>query len=82
MSVIEAHGNYSPVTELATNSRSEIKELKVLLDTEDYTAITITTVNDKTKFFITANQDASKEAKHTVSINGTSYNWTGTYYFK
>ncbi|WP_335973747.1 heparinase II/III domain-containing protein [Gaetbulibacter jejuensis] len=82
VSVIEAHGNYSPVTELATNSRSEIKELKVLLDTEDYTAITITTVNDKTKFFITANQDASKEAKHTVSINGTSYNWTGTYYFK
>lgn len=82
VSVIEAHGKYSPVTELATNSRSEIRELKVLLDTEDYTAITITTVNDKTKIFITANQDASKEAKHTVSINGTSYNWTGTYYFK
>ncbi|WP_238155751.1 alginate lyase family protein [Meridianimaribacter sp. CL38] len=82
VSVIEAHGNYSPVTELATNSRSEIKELKVLLDTEDYTAIAITTVNDKTKFFITANTNASKEARHTVEINGTSYNWTGTYYFK
>jgi len=53
-----------------------------LLDSEDYTAIAITTVNDRTKIFITANTNASKKEKHTVNINGTSYNWTGTYYFK
>ena len=82
VSIIEAHGSYSPVTESAANSNSSIKELKVVLDTDAYTAIAITNVNDTTKLFITANTNASKEAKHALKINDKNYTWTGSYYYK
>lgn len=79
-SIIETHGNYSPVTESAVNSNSTIKDLKVVLDTEDYTAIAITTIKGSTKLFIMANTNASKEAKHIVAINDKNHTWIGPYY--
>ena len=82
VSTIEAHGSYSPVTEFAINSNSSIKELKVVFDSEDYTAIAITNINDATKLFITSNKKESKDTKHTVKINGKNYNWRGSYYYK
>ena len=82
VSTIEAHGSYSPVSESAVNSKSSIQDLKVVLDTEGYTAITITTINGATKLFITANTNASEKAKHTLKINDKSYAWSGSYYFK
>ena len=82
VSIIETHGHYSPVTESAINSNSNIKELKVVLDTEDYTAISISNVNGITKLFITANTNASKQVKHKLNINDKNYAWSGSYYFK
>nr|WP_321222246.1 heparinase II/III family protein [uncultured Psychroserpens sp.] len=82
VSVIETHGSYSPVSESAKNSNSSIKELKILLDTEAYTAIAITNVNGTTKLFITANSKASEEANHKLNINDKNYEWSGSYYFK
>ncbi|ARV16311.1 heparinase II/III domain-containing protein [Polaribacter sp. SA4-12] len=82
VSAIEAHGSYSPVSESAVNSKSSIKELKVVLDSVDYTAISITTLSGKTKLFITANTNALKEIKHTLKINSKNYNWVGSYYYK
>lgn len=81
VSTIEPHGSYSPISESAINSNSIIEALKMILDTVDYTAISITTLQGKTKLFITSNTNASKEAKHTLNINGKSYSWTGTYYY-
>ena len=82
VSVIEAHGSYSPVSESAVNSKSNIQEVKLLSDATDYTAVSITTINGNTKLFITANTNASNEAKHSIKINGKNYNWTGSYYYK
>ncbi len=82
VSTIESHGNYSPISESAVNSNSSIEELKVILDTEDYTAIQITNVNGNTKLFITANTKASKEVNHSLKINDKNYEWSGSYYFK
>ncbi|MBU2927977.1 alginate lyase family protein [Winogradskyella psychrotolerans] len=82
VSTIEAHGSYSPVTESAFNSNSSIVDLKVVLDTENYTAVLITNVNGNTKLFITVNANASKESKHSLNINDNNYQWTGSYYFK
>ncbi|SHJ37829.1 Alginate lyase [Maribacter aquivivus] len=82
VSAIEAHGSYSPVSESAVNSNSSISALKIVLDTADYTAISITTVKGTTKLFIIANTNASKEATHTLKINDKNYEWSGSYYFK
>ena len=80
VSAIESHGSYTPVSESAVNSKSSVKELKVVLDTDKYTAIQITNINGNTKLFITSNY--SSESKHNVKINGNNYQWTGNYYFK
>ncbi|WP_291967450.1 alginate lyase family protein [Maribacter sp.] len=82
ISTTETHGGYSPVTESAVNSYSNIKELQVILDNEDYTAVMITTVKDITKVFIIANNNASTEARHTLKIKDKNYEWSGSYYFK
>lgn len=82
VSVVESHGSYSPVSESAVNSKSNIKSIEVVLDTKDYTAIAITSIKGNAKLFITVNTNASKEAKHTIKINNTNYEWTGNYYFK
>jgi len=81
VSAIEAHGSYSPVSESAVNSKSNITALKVVLDTVNYTAISITNINGNTKLFITANTNASKDAKHTITINEKNYTWVGSYYY-
>lgn len=81
VSTIESHGSYSPVSELAINSNSNIKELKVVVDTAAYTAIEITAVNDETSLFIIANTDNSKEAEHKLKINDKNYEWSGSYHF-
>tara|TARA_R110000765_G_scaffold77645_1_gene152583 strand:+ start:2926 stop:5166 length:2241 start_codon:yes stop_codon:yes gene_type:complete len=81
VSAIEAHGSYSPVSESAVNSKSNITDLKVILDTVDYTAISITTINGNSKLLILANNNASKEAKHILKINDKDYTWTGSYYY-
>ncbi|MFI8603895.1 heparinase II/III family protein [Cellulophaga baltica] len=82
VSAIEAHGSYSPVSESAVNSNSAITALKIVLDTEDFTAIAITNVNGTTKLFITANTDADKEVRHNLKINDKEYEWSGPYCFK
>nr|WP_309477271.1 heparinase II/III-family protein [Tenacibaculum aquimarinum] len=82
VSVIESHGSYSPVSESALNSNSNIKELKTVLDTSDYTAVAVTNIKGVTKLFITSNRNVSKEAKHTLKINDKNYEWSGSYYFK
>jgi hypothetical protein len=82
ISTIESHGSYSPVSESALNSKSNIKALKLVLDSDKYTAILITNVKGNTTLFITANANASKEAKHTIKIDGKSYSFTGAYYYK
>ncbi len=82
VSTIEGHGSYSPVSEFALNSKSSIKELKVVLDTDDYTAISIHCVNGTVRLFISANKNSSKEAKHTLNIGKELYEWSGPYLCK
>jgi len=80
--VIESHGSYSPVSESAVNAYSTISSLKVVFDTEDYTAISIAEKSEGKRLFIVANTNASKEAKHKVTINEKEYSWVGPYYYK
>ena len=82
ISVIESHGNYSPVTESAVNSKSNIDEIEIILDSQKYSVISISTVNGKTKLFITTNQNTDKETIHTLKINNNTYEWSGPYYYK
>ena len=81
-SVIESHGNYDPVVEVANNAYSNFSKVEVLLDTETYTAVKIEFNKDKEKLVILSNEDNDTKKEHSVKINGKNYSWTGTYYYK
>ncbi len=82
VSLIEAHGSYSPVSEFAVNSKSSIAAVEKVHDDEDYTAVTIETSNGGMHLFILSNKDANNTSKHKLQINGNDYSWSGPYYFK
>lgn len=79
VSTIESHGTYSPVSELAINAYSNIKQLTVAYNSKEYTAVLIVTKNDTSKLFIISNQNNDKEAAHKLTINNKEYTWKGSY---
>lgn len=80
-SVIEPHGAYSTVSELSENSNSNIAELKVVHDDDNYTAVTIIDLKGNTSVFILANKQASVTKEHKLKIAGKLYRWTGAFHF-
>ncbi|MEP5428813.1 MAG: heparinase II/III-family protein, partial [Flavobacteriaceae bacterium] len=80
-SIIESHGSYSPVSEFAVNANSNIAELRLVLDTDNFTAVEIANKQGDSKLFILSNMDPAMEHKHELEINNKVYNWIGPYYF-
>jgi len=80
-SVIEPHGAYSFVSELSQNSNSNIKELQVVYNDDNYTAVSIEDLERDVSIFILSNKNASTSKKHKLKIDGKLYQWTGAYYF-
>lgn len=81
VSVIEPHGSYNAVSESAKNAYSHIKDVKVVFDNENYTAISIQYKNGVIKIFILSNKDADSQHEHEINIGGNQYQWIGPYLF-
>ncbi|MBT8071467.1 MAG: heparinase II/III family protein [Gammaproteobacteria bacterium] len=79
VTVVEPHGSYSPVSENALNSNSNIAELKLVHDDENYTAVSIEDMQGHTSIFIMSNMDATNSAQHELDIDGKGYSWSGPY---
>ena len=77
--IIESHGTYTPVSETALNAYSNIKNIEVVYDTKEYTAINIETKNNNAKVFIISNENNDKDAGHKLKINNKEYTWKGAY---
>lgn len=80
-SVVEPHGSYDPVTESAFSSNSNIAELVVLQDDENYTVVSIETVQGSTRIFIVSNQNVETSTAHSLEINGQDFSWSGPYHY-
>lgn len=78
-SIVESHGTYTPVSETALNAYSNIKDIEVVYDTNEYTAIKIETKNNNVKIFIISNENNDKDAEHKLKINNKEYAWKGAY---
>jgi hypothetical protein len=78
-SVVEAHGGYSPVSEIAVNSNSNVAQLELAYDDENYTAVTIEDLEGRTSMFILSNVDADMSTRHELSIEGKAYEWSGPF---
>lgn len=79
VSLLESHGHYDPINEIATNAFSNIKNINIAYSDDDYIAISIETVNDEKKLFLFSFKDNSKTGKHTIKINDKTYEWIGAY---
>ena len=81
VSTIESHGNYSPVTELAMNSRSSIADLRVARDDSEYTVVSIESVTGEASLFFQSNANANTSAEHEIMVADRLYRWTGPYHY-
>ncbi|MGB5470550.1 MAG: heparinase II/III family protein [Woeseiaceae bacterium] len=81
VTIVEPHGSYSPVSELALNSNSSISNLKVAYDDENYTAVSIKDLAGQTSIFFLSNRGASASSQHQVVIGDRTYQWTGPYHY-
>ena len=80
VSVIEPHGSYSPVTELAANAVSGIRSLSVALHSERYMAVRIVTRDDQEAMFHLSRM-GDPERSHQVEVANESVRWTGPFHF-
>jgi len=80
-SVVEPHGSYSPVSELAVNSNSSISRLRVVYDDKNYTAVSIEDLDGRSSMFIVSNTDAAVSKQHQLEIDKRTYQWEGPYNF-
>ena len=80
-SIIESHGTYNPVKEVAKNAYSNFKSVRVVSNDKKYTSLKIEFKSGKEKMLILSNIDSNKEKKHSIEINAKSYSWKGTYYY-
>ena len=79
--VIESHGSYSPVSELAVNSRSSVSELLIVRNDEDYSVVRIVTKSGNARLFILGNRHPQVETRHNLKMEGKTYSWTGPYFY-
>lgn len=81
-SIIESHGTYDPIKEVANNAYSNFSKIEILNDSTNYTAIKIQFKEGKEKIVILSNVDSDKNKKHSININNKTYKWVGSYYYK
>ena len=79
--VVESHGSYSPVTELALDSRSLVASVEVVHDDAAYTAVAVSHVDGGTSIFVVSNKNPSPSDAHQLVINGNTYSWSGPYHY-
>jgi hypothetical protein len=79
VTVVEPHGSYSPVSEIALDSNSNIAGLKLVYDDEHYTAVSIEDLEGHTGMFIMSNKDATTSKQHELKIDLKEYSWSGPY---
>jgi len=78
-SIIEPHGRYNPVSEIAEDPFSSIVKLRVLHDDENYTFLRFNNKSGKEWTLMLANKDANPTNKHQVKIGEESYDWKGPF---
>ena len=79
VSILESHGHYDPVAEIATNAFSAVKKIAILYSDENYVAVSVENVNGSTSLFMFSLNDALKNKEHQIKIEDKTYNWIGSY---
>jgi len=79
VSAIESHGRSHPVTELTSNLKSSLKNIKTIINDENYTIIELETANNKIIQLAISNNNVESDKEHLIKINSKEYKWVGPY---
>ncbi|MFC1483429.1 alginate lyase family protein [Candidatus Neomarinimicrobiota bacterium] len=79
-SVIEPHGYFNEATESSRVARGVIKSVKVLGHSDEGAVVKITGKNGLSWTLAVTNQEASATRAHSITVNGTQYEWTGNFH--
>jgi hypothetical protein len=82
VNAIETHGSYSPVTEIAKNTRSLITGITIEMETEAYSVISISLATGPPVKLYLANNNQNNTQSHSVNIDGVEMKWTGPYFIQ
>ena len=79
INVIEPHGNFNPITEIAVNSKSSVTAIEKMEDNASIMAMKIKT-KEGDILIIQSNDDNNPDHQHVINLNGMEMKWTGPYY--
>ena len=77
VSVIDSHGEYSPVTELSQGQQSVISDVKIIFDNTEYTVASIFLGSGDAFTLAWAHQDFSEDKIHEVDLPQGLLRWAG-----
>ncbi|MFK8162588.1 MAG: heparinase II/III family protein [Lewinella sp.] len=80
VSVLETHGSYTPRNEIPLEPYGHVTDLKLLVDSPEYTALSFQHKDGAAWTIIIANKTAEPSTSHTLDINGRAYNWQGVHH--
>jgi hypothetical protein len=79
VSVIESHGHYDPINEIASNSNSRVTNLDLTYHNEKYSVITWVYNTNTSWTLLLSNGDTTSKSTHHLECSGKRYDWTGPY---
>ncbi|RYD88609.1 MAG: heparinase, partial [Sphingobacteriales bacterium] len=79
VSIIEPHGSFDPRLELVQDSHSRVQDIKLLVEDEKYTAVSVSFREGKTYLLMFANAPSDAKTSHKLTIGGQNYTWKGNY---
>lgn len=79
-SILEVHGAYSTVTEIATNTNSQIQQLEILRNDEEYSIVRFRHEDGASWAFAIANNENAAKATHEVELAGSRFSWKGAFH--
>jgi hypothetical protein len=78
-SVIEGHGYFSEPEERSADATGKVKQVRVLSSDADATVVEVTGDAGIKWIVMVSNGKASTTARHRVTADGQTYEWTGNY---
>ena len=79
VSIIEPHGAYNPVAEIAEHPFTSVEKVSVLHDDAAYTLIRFSNKSGNSWTLCLAHEDASAAAVHTIEAQAETYEWQGPF---
>lgn len=82
VSIVEPHGLYDLSREVTSGFTSNIQNIIILSDNDEYTAISFTTTTNKSYLFVTLNKGFDANKMNNLDLNGKKVSFMGNFYFE